>query len=273
MTPVVDDAPPGKDAACPQQYAPGLLLAIPRSEGRAANNIDPATFSGVDLWTAYEISWLDSQGKPQVRVGYFSIPGDSENLIESKSFKLYLNSLNNSTYNTDAEVVNVLRRDLSTCAGAEVDVTLAGPDEAGANGQTITGNCLDQLQVSVKDYSPFPAYLCTQDGQIVEETLYSHLLKTNCPVTGQPDWATLWLTYRGPRIERTGLLQYLVSYRNHQDFHEQCVERIFCDIWERCKPVSLQVYARYTRRGGLDINPFRSSEPDMAPPLFRVSRQ
>lgn len=262
----------GKEVAYPEKYSPELLCPIARQHAREAINPTGTSFHGVDLWTAYELSWLDGKGKPQVRIGYISIPCDSPNLVESKSFKLYLNSLNNCRFAFDAEVVRCIEGDLSRCVGCAVQVVLQRLDIANSTA-AISGVCLDGLDIEVDCYQPNPDYLTVLGDAEVTRTVYTHLLKTNCPVTGQPDWATLWISYQGREIEQTGLLKYLISFRDHCDFHEACVERIFSDIQTKCRPLSLQVYARYTRRGGLDINPFRSSSPEFAPPHFRISRQ
>lgn len=262
----------GKNVVYPKQYNPALLCPIARQAKREAINSTGISFHGVDLWTAYEVSWLDQKGKPQVRIGYISIPCDSQNMVESKSFKLYLNSLNNCRFGSDEEAAHCIAEDLSRCVGGAVQVALQHLD-ASSTVEAISGVCLDGLDITVDCYLPNPDYLAVLGDAEVSRAVYSHLLKTNCPVTGQPDWATLWISYRGPEIEQAGLLKYLISFRDHCDFHEACVERIFADIQTRCRPVSLQVYARYTRRGGLDINPFRSSSVEFAPPQFRISRQ
>lgn len=264
----------GKDVPYPRHYSPELLCPISRSRGRVEKGLDNIAFFGVDVWTAYELSWLDNRGKPQVRIGSIEIPCDSPCLVESKSLKLYLNSLNNQQFPSESEVVNCIEKDIAGCVGGQVQVRLMSIEAFGREGfSTVSGVCLDSLDVAVDCYEPTASYLKTLAGEPVAEALYSHLLKTNCPVTGQPDWATLWVNYRGAPISREGLLQYLISFRNHQDFHEVCVETIYRDILHFCRPEFLQVYARYTRRGGLDINPYRSSEAAGAPPVFRISRQ
>ncbi len=267
------DTPLGRNTPYPEQYSPQLLCPVARNTGRAANAINADSFFGVDLWTAYELSWLDDRGKPQVRVAAIGIPCHSPNLVESKSLKLYLNSLNNSRFASEGELVECIRTDLSACVEADVQISVEELDAIAQKTQPLQGTCLDNLDVTADCYSPEPGYLKTSAAEPVTEVLYSHLLKTNCPVTGQPDWATLWLKYLGRPIERSGLLKYLISFRNHRDFHELCVERIFTDIMQRCETESLQVYARYTRRGGLDINPFRSSEKGATPPEVRIARQ
>lgn len=269
---VLKQSPLGQEMAYVNSYDPTLLYPIARDLNWQNAGVDRAAlpFKGVDIWNAYELSWLNARGKPEVRLAEFKVFADSSNIIESKSFKLYLNSLNLSRFESDVEVRGLLEKDLSAVAGGRVVVRLYHPDQAPEFGQ-FTGFCIDNQDVEISQYTPEPELLSTGIDE-VEEVLYSHLLKSNCPVTGQPDWATLGISYRGKEIEREGLLKYIISYREHGDFHEQCVENIFMHIWERCAPQSLSVYARYVRRGGLDINPFRSSEQEDADNL-RLSRQ
>lgn len=259
----------------PCQYCPDVLHAIPRSEGRRALGISgkPAFF-GYDLWTGYELSWLDMRGKPVVAVAEISIPCDTVNLVESKSLKLYLNSLNQERYRSVQDVSALLEQDISRCVAGPVQVGIHAADSFRHRGiGTFHGSCLDDLPIEVETYLPDASLLgLVGRDEVVTESLYSHLMKTNCPVTGQPDWASILIRYRGWPMDREGLLRYLISFRNHQDFHEQCVERIFIEITELCAPESLEVYARYTRRGGLDINPYRSSS-NTEPPRLRLSRQ
>ncbi|MFC4728998.1 NADPH-dependent 7-cyano-7-deazaguanine reductase QueF [Coralloluteibacterium thermophilus] len=270
------DSSLGRETPYPTRYQPELLFPIPRATGRAAIGIaGTPPFHGVDIWNGYELSWLDARGKPHVAVATFSVPATSSHLIESKSFKLYLNSLNAHVV-TDAEAVRaLLARDLSAAAGAPVTVELVPAARFDACALApLEGDPIDDADVAIDSYGPpQPAFLAADAGCRVEETLVSHLLKSNCPVTGQPDWASVQVRYAGPRIDRAGLLRYLVSFREHADFHEQCVERIFCDLQRHCGPERLSVYARYTRRGGLDINPFRSSAPGEVPPNPRGARQ
>jgi len=266
--------PLGRETAYVSQYDPELLFPIDRQDTRARLGLSKGAlpFYGADLWTGYEVSWLDERGKPQVALAQFRIPCDSDCLVESKSFKLYLNSFNQTAFADMGEVEALMQKDLSHAAGGRLEVSLELLGSAQLQVQKPEGECLDDLPVAIEHYQPFPHHL-TASGPMVEQTLYSHLLKSNCPVTGQPDWATLQIAYRGPEIEREGLLRYIVSFREHQDFHENCVERIFVDIMERCAPDYLSVYARYTRRGGLDINPFRSTRGDDVPPFARLLRQ
>lgn len=257
-------------------YSPQLLFPIARETSRQLLGIGTELpFHGVDIWTGYELSWLNSQGKPMVAIAEFFIPCDSEFIVESKSFKLYLNSLNQSVFAGAEELQKILINDLSRVVNAPVSIQLYPVNNAVTLQEirSLTGDCLDDLPVAINTYQPEPGYLRTRSEDIVEESLYSHLLKTNCPVTGQPDWASLQITYSGAPIERDGLLKYIVSFRDHQDFHEHCVERIFMDIQERCAPESLTVYARYTRRGGLDINPLRTTESAIKLMPSRLVRQ
>ncbi|MNO70863.1 NADPH-dependent 7-cyano-7-deazaguanine reductase [compost metagenome] len=216
----------------------------------------------MDIWNCYELSWLTPSGKPVVAIGEFAIPADSPNIIESKSFKLYLNSLNQSAFDSSESLREVLERDLSAAAGKPVGVRVRSLDEVAAEGvASIGGTCIDDLDVTVESYDhPRPELLRCDDARRVDEVLYSHLLKSNCPVTGQPDWGTLVVDYSGPALDPASLLAYVASFRQHQDFHEQCVERIFLDLQRLLQPSRLTVYARYVRRGGLDINPYRSTE-------------
>lgn len=279
MNNTVHDSALGKSVLASNHYNPDLLFPIPRAAGREAMALGPSLpFAGVDIWNAYELSWLDVRGKPRVAVGEFRVPASSPNLIESKSFKLYLNSINQTRYSDAAQVRALLVADLSAAAGAEIGVTLSpltNVAQAMAVIESLGGDCIDDLDIEVEHYGPpKPALLgLVYDARVVEESLVSHLLKSNCPVTGQPDWASVQIGYTGRQIDRAGLLRYLVSYRSHDDFHEQCVERIFCDVLARCAPQSLSVYARYTRRGGLDINPWRSTPAETMIGNARLIRQ
>jgi 7-cyano-7-deazaguanine reductase len=280
----------GKSSAYIDQYDASLLFPIPRSGKRAEIGIaGAAPFMGADMWTAFELSWLNLRGKPQVALAHFTVPCDTPNRIESKSFKLYLNSFNNTRF-ADVEAVKaVLRADLSegvwrqtgaAAGGAQVvtssiGVTILLPELFDREPvHELDGLSLDRLDVDCTRFTPAPDLLSAAfDEPPVSEVLVSNLLKSNCLVTGQPDWGSVQISYTGPAIAQEGLLQYVVSYRNHNEFHEQCVERIFMDIWTRCKPMKLAVYARYTRRGGLDINPFRTSHPQALPRNIRTARQ
>ena len=272
----------GKTSAYVDQYDPSLLFPIPRAGKRAEIGITGASpFFGADLWTAFELSWLNPRGKPQVALAHITVPSESPHIIESKSFKLYLNSFNNTVFKDAREVQDRLRTDLSEAAwrGAgqpsSVGVRLLAPDLFDQEPvHELDGLSLDRLDVECTRYTPAPELLrADHDEAPVTEVLTSNLLKSNCLVTGQPDWGSVQIRYSGAQIDQEGLLQYLVSFRNHNEFHEQCVERIFMDIWQRCQPTQLTVYARYTRRGGLDINPFRTSHPGALPPNVRTARQ
>jgi 7-cyano-7-deazaguanine reductase len=236
---------------------------------------------GADIWTAYELSWLNLRGKPQVAMGRFIVPCESSHLVESKSLKLYLNSFNNTRFASVDDVKKTMQHDLSVAVWhgavgqASVGVQLLLPEQFSAEKiQEMQGVNLDRLDLDCTHYQPAPELLsAARDEQPVTETLISHLLKSNCLVTGQPDWGSVSISYSGAQIDQAGLLQYIVSFRNHNEFHEHCVERIYMDIMRRCQPTKLCVQARYTRRGGVDINPWRSSHPQAMPPQIRTARQ
>lgn len=267
------DSSLGREVSYPSQYDPALLFPIPRHAARAEIGIDEAAlpFVGHDRWHAFELSWLDRRGKPHAAVATVQVPCTSPHLIESKSFKLYLNSLNSTRFDDAQALLACIAADLSACAGATVQVQSGVPTLL----EAPLGESIDALELDIDCYGPpQPAFLSADADVVVEETLVSALLKSNCPVTGQPDWATVSVRYCGPRIDRAGLLRYLVSYREHAEFHEQCVERIFSEVSRHCQPLWLEVEARYTRRGGLDINPWRAS-PGIAAPatVYRELRQ
>ncbi len=271
-----EHSPLGKTSAYIATYSPEQLFPISREPKWAELGLTAETlpYRGVDIWNCYELSWLLPSGKPVVAIGEFSIPADSPNIIESKSFKLYLNSLNQSVFASRDALVEVITNDLSAAAGKPVGVCLKSLDEAAAEGiAQLSGRCIDDLDINIDNYdSPRAELLRCDAGRMVEERLYSHLLKSNCPVTGQPDWGTVVIDYQGPALDPGSLLAYLVSFRQHADFHEQCVERIFLDLQRLMAPAQLSVYARYVRRGGLDINPYRSSE-SLMPSNGRLVRQ
>ncbi len=268
----LSQAPLGREVAYPQTYDPSQLFPISRAQTRASLAL-PGPWFGADVWNAYEVSWLNSRGLPRAAVARFSFPADSANLVESKSFKLYLNSFNESRFDSAEEVAAQLKADLSRAVGAPVGVTLFSVDDAAALAyRPLVGRCLDTLDVEIEHYLPQPALLRAVSEEVVTETLVSHLLKSNCPVTGQPDWGSVQIRYTGPRIDPEGLLKYIVSFRRHTEFHEHCVERMYCDLWRALQPESLFVMALYTRRGGLDINPWRSSHP-VEPETLRTLRQ
>lgn len=265
--------PLGRTVDYPREYDAGLLFPIPRAQGRDALGIDGGAlpFIGHDRWHAYEVSWLDRRGKPLVATLTLEVPADSPNLVESKSLKLYLNSFNATRFDDPAAVRARIAADLAQAAGGAVSVREGVPAIAGDAGDGID---LDALEIDIDCYGPPDAGLLQADAGVDrEEVLLSQLLKSNCPVTGQPDWASVRIAYAGPRIDRAGLLRYLVSFRDHCEFHEQCVERIFVDVAARCRPRTLSVEARYTRRGGLDINPWRATPGTAAPEPARDLRQ
>ena len=233
-------------------------------------------FYGFDTWNAYEVSWLNSKGKPVVAIIQFDISCSSINIIESKSFKLYLNSFNNTNFNSIDDVKQILEKDISHAADGEVDIKIFKLNDIfGQSIENFAGEVelLDEYDVVCDTYETNPAYLSSNVSKKVEESLTSNLLKSNCLVTGQPDWGSVYIKYSGPKIDKEGLLRYIVSFRNHNEFHEQCVERIFIDIMNNCKPEMLTVEARYTRRGGLDINPVRSTEKIAPTKNIRMPRQ
>jgi len=261
----------GREAAYPSEFDAGLLYPIPRVLGRQSLGLadDSLPFVGIDRWHAYELSWLDTRGKPQVATATLQVPADSPCLIESKSLKLYLNSCNATGFGSADSFRAQIETDLTAAAGAPVTLTFGlSPFDAP---EAIS---IDTLDLDIATHGPPDASLLTADtATVVEERLHSALLKSNCPVTGQPDWADVFITYRGPRIDRVSLLRYIVSFREHAGFHEQCVERMFTDIAARCLSESLSVEARYTRRGGLDINPWRATPGSTRPPAGRCMRQ
>ena len=271
-----DQSPLGKASAYADQYDASLLFAMPRAPKRAELGIDGTPpFFGADMWTAFELSWLNLRGKPQLALVHITVPCESPNIIESKSFKLYLNSFNNTRFADARDVRERIRADIGAAVGAGIGIKTLGPELFDQEPvHEMDGLNLDRLDVECIHFSPAPELLFAEFDELpVTETLTSNLLKSNCLVTGQPDWASIQISYSGAQINQEGLLQYLVSFRNHHEFHEQCVERIFMDVWTRCKPIKLSVYARYTRRGGLDINPFRTSYPQGLPPNVRTARQ
>ncbi|MEM9256133.1 MAG: NADPH-dependent 7-cyano-7-deazaguanine reductase QueF [Pseudomonadota bacterium] len=273
---MADDQPPkmllGGETPRVETYSPGLLFPIPRGEARS--QFDAAQLDrlhGVDLWHAYELSWLNLQGKPECRVGRFQIPAHSPQMVESKSFKLYLNSLNATVFKDEAEFGDFVIRDLEKVVGGSVALQLLAPDDLRLAGVTLTGTCIDELSIDGVASSP-QSDLLWCGSRVVEETLYSHLMRSLCPVTGQPDWASVRVQYEGLQIDHGSLLNYLLSFRQHGEYHEHCVERMFFDILDACAPDALTVQAFYTRRGGLDINPVRSTLETVVPQP-RLNRQ
>jgi 7-cyano-7-deazaguanine reductase len=279
---VPEHSPLGKASTYADQYDAALLYPLPREPKRTEIGITGSLpFLGADLWTAFELSWLNLRGKPQVAIAHITIPCESTHIVESKSFKLYLNSFNNSRFDHADAVRDRIKADVSaaiwhgTAPKSSAGVRLLLPELFACEPvRELEGLSIDRLDVECSVYQPAPELLrAALDEKPVTEILTSDLLKSNCLVTGQPDWGSVQISYSGPQIDQAGLLQYIVSFRNHNEFHEQCVERIYMDIMARCKPAKLSVYARYTRRGGLDINPWRSSHPQLPPPNVRSARQ
>ena len=276
QSPALAELTLGKTVSYQQHYAPELLQAVPRKLNRDAIELtSELPFHGVDLWTAYELSWLNSKGKPMVAMAEVQLNATSANLIESKSFKLYLNSLNQTKFHSIDALQQTLTKDLAACAEGEVQVNIIEPKQfANQRVVDLPGHNIDDLDIEVTDYQFSTEWLneSTDEKQIVAETLNSNLLKSNCLITSQPDWGSVMIRYQGPKIDREKLLRYLISFRQHNEFHEQCVERIFTDLKQLCHCSKLTVYARYTRRGGLDINPFRS-DFEQLPESHRLARQ
>lgn len=263
----------GKETEYHNDYNPNLLCPLLRAEGRQQLGlVDSLPFHGVDIWHNYEASWLNAKGKPQVAIVQMFFSAESPYLIESKSLKLYFNSLNFKKFNHSDDVVDLVEGDLSKASAAPVKVILIPVTQHGET-QLLHGVCVDDLDVEINDFVLNPNVLSNKpNAEIISETLYSHLLRSNCPVTNQPDWGSVSITYTGKAIDYEGVLRYLISFRQHNDFHEQCVERIFTDVMRYCQPEKLTVQAYYTRRGGLDINPFRTNV-DVAPEFRRLVRQ
>jgi 7-cyano-7-deazaguanine reductase len=272
-----EHSPLGKPVSYIDHYDPTLLFPIERAAAREAIGV-PAhlPFFGTDIWNAYELSWLNQKGKPQIAVATFIVPAESPNIVESKSFKLYLGSFAQTAFDSIDDVRAAIRKDVSAVCGANVSVQLVAPYEFALKlkMEEFEGLSLDRLDLDADAYSPDPSLLrASFDDAPVDETLFSNLLKSNCPVTGQPDGGSVQIRYVGAPIDHAGLLRYIISYREHTGFHEQCVERIFMDVMRECKPQRLAVYARYTRRGGLDINPFRTNFNLPLPDNARLARQ
>lgn len=273
--------PLGREVAYPSQYDASLLFPVPRIDKRVelglARSSDELPFHGGDFWNAYEMSWLNAKGKPQVAIGVFEFAFDSKNIIESKSFKLYLNSYNQTRFKNWREIQQCLSADLSEAAQGSVSVKLCSLAEYQSEYPVVDSNAvlIDDLDVEIEayDYQPELLVVDSSSAETVEESLLSDLLKSNCLITSQPDWASVVVDYKGQKINHESLLKYLISFRNHNEFHEQCVERIFMDIMTHCSPETLTVYARYTRRGGLDINPWRSNVEGHLEHNYRRVRQ
>ena len=266
--------PLGKASVYSDRYNPGLLVAVPRIQTRDFMQ-DPADlpFYGSDEWNAFEVSWLDQKGKPRVNCVRLQYSAHSPAIVESKSFKLYLNSFNQTLFDNPLAVQSTVKNDIAACIGADVACELLTLDDTGLQIQPWNDLCIDFLDIAVEHYTPDATLLSCDPETTRTETLVSHLLRSLCPVTGQPDWASVRIHYRGPSISHSQLLRYLCAFRQHQGFHEQCIERIFCDLWQHCQPESLSVEGRFTRRGGIDINPFRSSHPADRATGARQARQ
>jgi len=277
----------GKTTVYKSEYDASLLCPLERQHKRdeLGVGVDKLPFVGVDVWNSYEISWLDVSGRPAVALGEFVFPAESRFIVESKSFKLYLNSFNQTKFKSIVEVCACIEKDLTHVVALPVKVSLWTEQTIKSTFGTISAldlfdtsntefTCIDAIDAGHYQYQTNPDLLHLSGAKFVTKQLYSNLLKSNCPVTGQPDWATLIIRYTGAEIDKASLLRYIVSYRQHQDFHEQCVERIFIDLMTRCQCQSLSVYARYTRRGGLDINPYRAtSDLPRVPENERLIRQ
>jgi len=255
-------SPLGKVNVYTDQYDSSLLFAICRDGNRTSIGIDIKNlpFKGVDIWNGFDFTWLDDESIPQFGLLTIYVPCESTKLIESKSLKLYLFSFANMSFKSKAEIVRVLEQDLTAAAGQSVAVALdTHPEYFTETLGGFTGESLDALDIVCTAKNVNSSLLRSDAANIVHEQLCSDLLKSNCLVTGKPDWGSVRITYTGPKIDHESLLQYIVSYRNHQGFHEQCIERIYFDILNICKPSKLIVEGRYTRRGGLDINPIRTN--------------
>ena len=267
-------APLGRDSAYPDAYDPQLLYPVPRAPQRAALGVgEPLPFTGIDLWTAYELTWLNRRGRPHVAMATIEIPAESPRIVESKSMKLYLGSFAHTAFDDGPAVMETIRADLASVTGAAVHVVLEAPGGTPAAPLSdLEGIDLDALDIACNAYDVDPSLL-RAGGPRVAETLRTDLFRSTCPVTGQPDMGSIQIAYAGEAIDREALLCYLVSYRRHCGFHEHCVERIFMDVKHRCRCERLSVYARFLRRGGLDINPFRTNVPAGVPPRVRTRRQ
>lgn len=266
----------GQKTSYENQYNPKLLFPIERAPKRVEIDLDTQInpLFGYDLWTHYEVSWLNHKGKPEVAIAIIMIPCHSRYLIESKSLKLYFNSLNQTTFSNWHDVKQIIIKDLSQVVETEIKLHLFPLSEAPITHCTkLEGICLDEMDIQCHQYHPDATLLKTHSKNITE-VIFSNLLKSNCLVTNQPDWGSVQIAYQGNQIDHEGLLQYIVSFREHNEFHEQCIERMFIDIMRQCKPWKLTITGRYTRRGGLDINPVRSTHPlDSLDLSLRLIRQ
>jgi len=268
---MTDEIPLGKTTSYPEEYDPSLLFAITRAESRSLLSLgNDLPFNGCDIWTAWELTWLNANGVPQVASAEIHVPAYSPQLIESKSLKLYLGSFAMTKFESVEKLQRLIESDLNACTGSDIELHIH--DTANDTDiEEFSGICVDSMDTSCDVFDVDAGFL-QASGDIVEETLHSHLLRSLCPVTSQPDLGSVMISYRGPQIDRVGLLRYIVSFRQHNDFHEACVERMFMDISARCNPEQLTVYARYQRRGGIDINPFRSNF-EAPPGRMRLRRQ
>lgn len=259
---MIEFSPLGQKTSYVSTYSPSLLFPVSRELGRENLSSKTLGFSyGIDIWNGFELSWLNSRGKPEIALAVFMFPADSPFIVESKSFKLYLNSFNQSSFSSIKEVEERMKSDLSAAVKADVEVNLFHPKkDLKAACLDLPGFCLDDLDIETSTYSVDKSFLKCVSGEKVKEILYTHLLKSNCLATGQPDWGTVIIEYEGEKIDREGLLKYIISYRNHSGFAEHCAEQMFCDLLECCRPDNVTLSIRYTRRGGLDINPVRSSK-------------
>lgn len=266
--------PLGRETDYPHKYAPQVLCAIPRTDSRDGLGLGGALpFSGVDIWNAWDLTWLGPGDRPRVATAEIRVPAESPNIIESKSLKLYLGSFAMSAFDSVTAVAESIAHDLAACVGAPVEVSVLPVSGTEARRVArLPGTCIDDVDASCMSREVDAGLLRSNASEMVREDLHSHLLRSLCPVTAQPDIGSLLISYRGPRIERAGLLQYIVSFREHSDFHEACVERVFVDLMRRCGCAELSVHARYQRRGGIDINPVRTSTGEQAPNL-RLWRQ
>lgn len=277
MAGILDSSMLGKQTHYSATYNPTLLFPIERSLNRV--NLPQKglglPFFGWDIWTAYELSWLNLKGKPQCAVGNFIFPSESKNIIESKSLKLYLNSINEEKFKDINEVKALIKNDLSTASEGDISIELLVEDDFSSSEiSKFSGTNIDSQDIEFNEYEPNSSLLSNSGVGLVEETVYSNMFKSNCPVTGQPDWASIQISYKGKAILKEGLLRYLVSFRNHSGFHENCIEIIFCDIMKVCNPEILTVHGRFTRRGGLDINPIRTNDKSLLlPENIRLFRQ
>lgn len=267
--------PLGRKTDYADLYAPELLCAISRAESRKPMGLTTdLPFRGVDIWNAWELTWLGESGKPAVATAELIIPAETPNIVESKSLKLYLNSFAMSRFAGAEEVCSTIAKDIGTCVGCEIVVRVTPVIAAEARRVArLAGTCIDSTEAACTDFEVNPKLLQADDDETVTEDLHTHLLRSLCPVTAQPDIGSLQISYRGPRIDRASLLRYVVSYRRHNDFHEACVERMFLDLVAQCRPEALSIHARYQRRGGIDINPFRSNTADERGLNLRLWRQ